>query len=405
MKIENDMLIKLLDNLNTAVICTDENLQINYVNSTAEALLFTSKTKLLNHHLRHFLPLSLPKMNDLITRTINKHQTFLMHNIELENAYHKSLVDFSVSPLVVENNHYLVFELNGKDRQTWLEKEDEKARQYAMTRQLIRGVAHEIKNPLAGIRGAAQLLKREVTDFTKNPINHKASEKSAAFASDANEFIEVIIQESDRLKLLANNMLGSNKLPNITLVNIHEPLHHVLKLLQPQFPSIKISQDYDTSLPEIFCDKDKLIQVFLNIGMNAAQALTENHVTNPKICFKTRIENDFVLPTSSNSFKKLVEQERVNLYKKSNQTDTAKKPQLKEKTNKLMRISIIDNGLGIDDHVKSTLFYPMVTNRANGTGLGLAIAQDIIRHHDGIIECQSKPGHTAFDIYLSLNVC
>lgn len=222
--------------------------------------------------------------------------------------------------------------------------------QQAAAKMLVRGLAHEIKNPLGGLRGAAQLLDLELSD------------------PELKEYTQIIIAESDRLQGLMDKMLGPNKLPHKTQLNIHEVLERVRQLvLAESNRKFAIVQDYDPSIPEIYADKNQLIQAFLNIVRNSIQAMEEE---KGSITVKTRICRQMTIG---------------------------------RKRNKLAaKIDIIDNGPGINKDMLGKIFYPMVTGRANGTGLGLSIAQSLIHQHNGLIECESRPGHTVFSIYLPL---
>lgn len=221
-------------------------------------------------------------------------------------------------------------------------------------RKLVRGVAHEIKNPLGGIRGAAQLLERELPD------------------AELKEYTRVIIEEADRLRVLADRMLGPRRLPTLRTVNPHECVERVVRLLEAEADGrVSIVRDYDPSLPDIEADPDQLIQAMLNIGGNGLQALLENPSKHPPVLlFKTRPMRQFTIG--------------------------AKRHRL------VLRIDIQDNGPGIPAELKQSIFYPMVSGRAAGNGLGLSIAQDIIHQYNGLIECDSYPGRTLFSIYLPL---
>lgn len=236
-----------------------------------------------------------------------------------------------------------------------ISKEENLVQQHQVARQLVRGVAHEIKNPLAGIRGATQLLARSLSDDSYR------------------EFTDIIINEVDRLTNLADTMLGSRQLPSYEHVNVHEPLERVRSLIANQTKKkIKITRDYDLSLPDVMADRDQLIQVMLNISVNAVQAMTENKEffvdSEPELTLRTRI------------------QRLVTINGVLNRST--------------VRVDIEDNGPGVPESILESVFYPLVTGRAKGTGLGLSIAQNIMHQHNGMIECQSIPGKTIFSLYL-----
>jgi two-component system nitrogen regulation sensor histidine kinase GlnL len=214
---------------------------------------------------------------------------------------------------------------------------------------LVRGLAHEIKNPLGGLRGAAQLLDMELSD------------------PELKEYTQIIIAESDRLQGLMDKMLGPNKPPQKSPLNIHEVLERIRTLVQAESTgNIVIHADYDPSIPDIIADKNQLIQALLNIVRNAVQAINKQGL----IMFKTRIHRQMTIG-----------RKRYRLT---------------------LRIDIMDNGPGIEPDMMHQIFYPMITGRAEGTGLGLSIAQSLINHHNGLIECTSEPGNTVFSIYLPL---
>ena len=214
-------------------------------------------------------------------------------------------------------------------------------------RLLVRGLAHEIKNPLGGLRGAAQLLDLELHE------------------PELKEYTQIIIAESDRLQGLMDKMLGPNKLPNKQALNIHEVLERVRQLVQVEASGgLTVRYDYDPSIPEIQADKDQLIQAILNIARNAAQAMDGKG----EIMIKTRIHRQMTIGRKR--------------YKLT------------------VKIDIIDYGPGIEADMLNQIFYPMITGRAEGTGLGLSIAQALINQHNGLIEYHSEPGHTVFSIFL-----
>jgi len=240
-------------------------------------------------------------------------------------------------------------ELQQIDRHLRISKEEQLLAQQSTSRMLIKGLAHEIKNPLGGIRGAAQLLEFELD------------------AHELKEYTQIIIQESDRLKALIDKMLGPNKPSNKETLNIHEVLERVRQLVNIEVNNnIKILTDYDPSIPDLKADKNQLIQAVLNIVQNAVQAIQHDG----QIIFKTRIKRHLTIGRKRHKL-------------------TAK-------------IDIIDNGPGISDELMSQIFYPMITSRPEGTGLGLSIAQSLVNQHSGLIECESEPRNTVFTIYLPL---
>jgi len=245
----------------------------------------------------------------------------------------------------------ILVELQQVDNHLRISKEEQLLTQQNTARLLVRGLAHEIKNPLGGLRGAAQLLDLELND------------------PELKEYTQIIIAESDRLQGLMDKMLGPNKLPNKKTLNIHEVLERVRQLVQAEASGgLIIKSDYDPSIPDIQGDKDQLIQAILNIVKNAVQAVE----SKGEILIKTRIHRQMTIG---------------------------------RKRHKLTaQIDIVDNGPGINADMMGQIFYPMITGRADGTGLGLSIAQSLINQHSGLIECHSEPGHTVFTIFLPLEV-
>lgn len=295
--------------------------------------------------------------HEALLNTIKTGQPYTRREAVINVNFKDLHVDYTVSQLNAGKSYHplLLIELNPIDRMLKISKEENLVQQHQVARQLVRGVAHEIKNPLAGIRGATQLLARSLND------------KSYA------EFTDVIINEVDRLTNLADTMLGSRQLPSYENVNVHEPLERVRSLIANQTKKkIKIIRDYDLSLPDVNADRDQLIQVMLNISVNAIQAITENKAFfidhEPELILRTRI------------------QRLVTINGVLNRST--------------VRVDIEDNGPGIPESILESVFYPLVTGRAKGTGLGLSIAQNIMHQHNGMIECQSVPGKTIFSLYL-----
>jgi len=294
----------------------------------------------------------------------------LQRSIELEQAYTKReaqirimnaqeiTLDYSVSPVDFDTSPCLLIEMHSRDRLMRISREEDLINTQATTQTLVRGMAHEIKNPLGGIRGSAQLLSRQLK------------------TEDQKEFTQIIIDEVDRLRNLVDKMLGPNKLLEREPTNIHEVLERIYSLINVETEqSILIKRDYDPSIPEFLADKEQLIQVVLNITRNAMQALLENGQQDnqaAQITLRTRTIRQFTIGHTRHRL--------------------------------VLHLSIIDNGPGIPEDIRESLFYPMVSGRAAGTGLGLSIAQSIINQHQGIIECDSESGRTEFSIFLPLEL-
>ncbi len=249
----------------------------------------------------------------------------------------------------------LVIELVEYEQQARLEREERLLGQSQANKELVRNLAHEIKNPLGGIRGAAQLLQMDLQD------------------KQLSEYTEVIINEADRLQSLVDRLLAPHRKPQIVQdVNIHEVLERVRALISAEFPrGLKLQRDYDLSLPELRGDKEQLIQALLNIAHNAALALEP-------------------LRESGTAHIRLV-------------TRVARGHTFGGMRHKLaLDLRVVDNGPGIPDDIRDRIFYPLVSGREGGSGLGLTLAQTFIHQHDGVIECESRPGYTEFRVLIPL---
>ena len=349
----------LLDSLNTAVILVNDVLHICYANIAAEALIKVSFLKLRETDVcTLFCEVELAKSAMVNALRINqpytkRHETLQLHDGE------SSLVDYSVSPIQFGNANFLIIEMQRIDRFLRINREEALSSAQDSSRNLIKGLAHEIKNPLGGIRGAAQLLRQELID--------------SLAGSETQEFCNIIVTEVDRLRNLVDRLLGPNQLPALASLNIHEVLDHVATLLEAETKGqIVLNKDYDPSIPDLQGDREQLIQAFLNIVRNAMQALDRSERLDSKITIKTRIEQSFTI---------------AGLRRKV-----------------VCRVDVIDNGPGIDHMIKERIFFPMVSGHSEGAGLGLTIAQTAIIRHEGSIECDSIPGKTCFSIYLPIKV-
>jgi two-component system nitrogen regulation sensor histidine kinase GlnL len=332
----------------TAVMVLSEQFIIEYVNPAAEALLVRSLRKLSGQSLNQIFTSS--TLDDLkLKQLLTTGQEFTNNEVILTFTDSTRItVEMTVSSIELNQAPHVLLEFKQIDQQQKISTEIFQQKQWESGRDLIRGLAHEIKNPLGGLRGAAQLLNKELN-------------------SDQQEYTEMIIEQADRLTNLVDRLLGPNQLPKITSQNIHVVLEKVNQLFTFNNPKdIKLARDYDPSIPDIYFDEDKLQQAVLNIVNNASQAIS--HTGN--ITLKTRIA--------------------------SNQTINGKRIRLS------VQLSIIDDGPGIPEHIQDTLFYPMVSGRNNGTGLGLSISQTLIHQHQGKLTCNSRAGKTEFIILLPI---
>lgn len=450
----------IAQHLFTAVLWVDESLQITWLNMQAEQLLAISRARLLNQSIltllepvdqndatveenlnRNSTTQTIPKSGSLKERFAHARlyqQPFIDHDYSIHpqalGSSSKSvaiLVDYSVTPVTQQQQSYYIIEMWGKDRQSRISKEQQQEQQYDVARHMLRSVAHEVKNPLAGIRGAAQLLQRQfeklnlityqTTDQTtvqatlQSPLEHRATtEKMLTYTN-------IIISETDRLTQLIGQLLGSNQLPNWQRLNVHQIIEQVLTLVMSQYSQIALQRDYDLSLPEIEADKDQLIQVFLNLFNNACESMLEHQ----QALVSNTVINDKSMTNRNNK--------RIDYSQKQQSDEANYKPTLfiqtriafqhtigSQQHKQVLQVIITDNGSGIDPALIGQIFFPMVTSRATGTGLGLSIVQDIVSRHHGRIEvsatnkmpnnqssnnqdsCQNN-NQTSFTLYLPFN--
>ncbi len=341
----------ILENLNTAVLLFDANLHLIYINPAGEMLFGLSA--------QHLVGLPAIKLihcpDDSVERRLREAMDTLHPFIERE--VHMKLGDraITVHCTALPFHHpasevKLLVELHQVDRQLRILREEHLLAQHQATQALIRGLAHEIRNPLGGLRGAAQLLQQELPE------------------PSLREYTQIIIDEADRLQKLMDRMLGPNRMLRRQSINIHHVLEYVLDLIQAEYPEgPEITRDYDPSIPEFMADSDRLIQALLNLIRNAISATG----TRGRICLRTRVLRQF---TIGNRKHRLV-----------------------------LCVEIEDDGPGIPKALQEQIFFPMISNRPGGTGLGLPIAQEMIHQHGGLIECESQPGCTRFFVYLPLD--
>jgi two-component system nitrogen regulation sensor histidine kinase GlnL len=345
---------RLIDSLTTAVLALDRTLCVRYINPAAQALLELSEARSVGSALDSVLPHSetwtQPIHSALEDRALHTSRSTL---ITLGSG-RDITVDMSITPLDEGLTDYAcLIELQPMDRVLRISREEQSLAAQETTRAMLRGLAHEIKNPLGGVRGAAQLLARELPDPALG------------------EYTQIIIEEADRLRALVDRLLGPNRRPQLGWINVHEILEHVRNLVHAEFGSaISLSRDYDPSLPELHGDRTQLVQAVLNIARNACEALLESGTAEPCLTLRTRAQRQFTIG-----------HQRHRL---------------------VCRVDIEDNGPGISETLLPSIFIPMVSGRAEGTGLGLSIAQTIVAQHEGLIECHSRRGETTFSLYLPL---
>jgi len=346
----NQALASLVNHLTTAIVLINARMQIVALNLAAENLFRVSQHQMQQEPLTTLLSLE-PMLAQQLQHSAAHQESFTSRDTQIQQTSGpKLLVDLTVT--AVDEEGSLALEIQPLERMKRLTQEARMVTQQQASSNLVRNLAHEIKNPLGGIRGAAQLLQREL-----DPQLH--------------EFTHIIISEADRLRDLVDKLLGPQRQSDIAACNIHQVLDKIDQLLRAEAAEqVAIQRDYDPSLPELMIDANQMTQVFLNIGRNALQALLEHGVNQGQIRIKTRAVRRF---TIGHSCHRLV-----------------------------CCISISDNGPGIAPELKDEIFFPLVTHRAQGTGLGLSIAQSLIQRHKGLIECVSQKGHTSFNIYLPM---
>lgn len=339
----------LIDNLSTALLLFDRDLRLCAINTAGESLLSLGVRQIMGQTVNELLKNS--AITSAAQRALFTGHSLTERDIELHATGQAPInADCIVTPLA-EAQYVLgvMLEIINTDAQQWIRREETLIAQQNISRALIQGIAHEIKNPLGGIRGAAQLLERELS---------KASHR---------EYTTLIINEVDRLRTLLDRLGEPNSLPQRCMINIHEVLEHIRGLVEAEAPAgIVVKCDYDPSLPELLADRDHLIQALLNIVRNAVQAVGNSG----QILLRTRSQRQLTVGLRRH---KLV-----------------------------VRVDVIDNGPGIPAELKDNIFYPLVTDRAEGTGLGLSIAQSLIHNQGGLIGFRSEPGETIFTVWLPI---
>jgi two-component system, NtrC family, nitrogen regulation sensor histidine kinase GlnL len=345
-----------LDLLTTAVVILDADLRVRHVNSACE--------QLFGWNLRHVERLRVhelfPEAHEFhakLAQSFSEGRGFVDSELNLMAANQAPMaVSCVVTPLDGPDPQLLI-ELPQVQQHLRIEREAQRISQAAANRELIRNLAHEIKNPLGGLRGSAQLLERELD------------------RAELREYTQVIIKEADRLQALMDRMLTPHRPPKSGPVNIHEVCERVRTLILAEFPEgVTVRRNYDVSLPDLHGDREQLIQAVLNIVRNAAQAVTRDPLpagSKPQIELKTNVARHVTLAKSRHRL--------------------------------ALELQVIDNGPGIPEDIREKIFYPLVSGREGGSGLGLTLAQTFVQHHEGVIEVDSQPGRTCFRIVLPLH--
>jgi len=343
----------VLENLSFSILVFDQGLYLQYMNSAAEMLFAVSARHMVRHRAGDLIQCSAGLDESSLASALETGRPFTEREIELKLQNGETVtVDCSAIPITDDGGeNYLMMEMQHIDRQLQISREESLLNQHDAARDLIRGLAHEIKNPLGGLRGAAQLLERELGDRSLQ------------------EYTQVIINEADRLQALVNRMLGSYRLLEMSWINVHKILERVRSLMVAEYgDNLHILRDFDPSIPELHVDSDRIIQAILNIMRNAAQAVEDKGTG--EILMRTRILRQF---TIGNVCHRLV-----------------------------VLIEIEDNGPGIPEEIREKIFYPLVTSGGTGMGLGLSITQSLIHQHGGLVEFNRREGKTTFRVMLPL---
>ena len=342
-----------MDSLVTAVIVCDKSLIVNYINPSTETLFEVSAKQAINNNISVFFEDTDNFLKKILQKVDEQQNSYKEHEYFLQTHQKKTIcVSLTVTALIDSSDEFII-EFIQMDQQLKVAREERMFIQQQANTELLRNLAHEVRNPLGGLRGAAQLLEQELD---------KDSLK---------EYTQIIINEADRLQNLMNRMLTPSQMPVYKKTNIHEILERVRSLILSEFSSdISFVRDYDVSLPEFIVDREKLIQAILNIAKNGAQAMKLNNQDSRQLSFVTRAERQIVFR--------------------------------KKKHATAIRIDIIDNGPGIKNELIDKIFFPLVTGNENGSGLGLSLAQNLISLHQGMIDCHSVPGKTVFSVILPI---
>jgi two-component system, NtrC family, nitrogen regulation sensor histidine kinase GlnL len=343
-----------LDLLSTAVLLVDGNGRITHVNQSAELLFDASRKTLLGQSVGRVLGDD-TEIRQLVVDAQANAFGQRAQIMELRRLGREPLPVRVVATAQLGEETPLVLEVSEIEQQLKVDREERQLGLTEANRELLRNLAHEIKNPLGGVRGAAQLLEAELQSH------------------DQREYTRVIIAEADRLQALVDRLLIPRRAPRVLAeLNIHEVCERVRLIMVSEFPrGLTITRDYDASVPDFGGDKEQLIQALLNVVRNAAQALEERILAgDAEIILRTRIARQVTIARARHRL--------------------------------ALDLNVIDNGPGIPDQLKDRIFFPLVSGRDGGNGLGLTLAQTFVQQHDGMIEVESRPGRTTFRILIPL---
>ncbi|HXY76461.1 MAG TPA: nitrogen regulation protein NR(II) [Steroidobacteraceae bacterium] len=341
----------LLDALSTGIMMLDAQLCPMYANVAAQDLLAFSLNMARGRPFTELLH-DADGLRAILRRALATGEGIADREIAVRPAATPREVrtlDVTITPLHGLTGTHLLLELADTTQRQRIARENDLLARLDGSRLMVRQLAHEIRNPLGGLRGAAQLLERELP------------------AAALREYTQLIIGEADRLTALVDSMSGPNRAPSKSALNVHEICEHVYHLLRAEAPEgIVIERDYDPSLPNAMLDRHQLIQALLNVARNALQAQGDLG----RVVFRTRARSNVSIGSALHRL--------------------------------VASVQVEDNGPGVPAHLRSSIFYPLVTGRANGTGLGLAVAQELVTRNGGIIEFESETGRTVFTLLLPL---
>ncbi len=346
---------ELLDGMVTSIFVLDHDLNVTYLNVAAQTLLGVGPNQALGRSIVD-LTRGAESLLPMFERVRQGGEGVVQRELSWPAPGGVDrILDCAVTQVVLAGKSRLLLEIEDITQHRRLTRENALLAQLGGSRLMVRQLAHEIKNPLGGLRGAAQLLERELLDPALR------------------EYTRVIISEADRLTNLLDSMLGPGRPPAKQLINVHELLERVYHLLRSEAPpGVAIDRDYDPSLPALTLDPNHIIQAMLNLGRNAIQALAGAAMDDaPRLVLRTRAASNASVGTHRHRL--------------------------------VASIQFEDNGPGVLNEIRETIFYPLVSGRADGTGLGLGIAQDLVSRHGGLIEFDSAPGRTIFVISLPMD--
>jgi len=343
-----------LDLLATPVAVLQGQGRVRFVNAALEDALGMSRRTLFDTPMPDYFLDPQPLISALVGAQSNEFAA-LRYEAQLRRMHHDDPLPVHVIVAPSDQAEEVIVELLPVEQQTRQEREERLLDQAQANKELIRNLAHEIKNPLGGIRGSAQLLEMELDN------------------KDLTEYTQVIIHEADRLQTLVDRLLAPHRRPHVVSdVNIHEVCERVRALILAEFPKgLQVVRDYDISIPDFRGDREQLIQAVLNISHNAAQALQDRIAQgDAAITLKSRILRQVTFG--------------------------------KKRYRLALELHVVDNGPGVPDSIKDRIFFPLISGREGGSGLGLTLAQTFVQQHHGMIECDSEPGRTDFKILIPL---